>query len=584
MKVPNLLPTPWRLRLLGVYAVTLLAAVAVVVFGVQPVVSEQPRADAGAETPRFVSSGQVLADQAVAAFADSAADTAAALTPAQRRSGLPTEPVEGLTSQTPAGPVQMVLPSGLGAAEHTAGGQVVYPDNGAGFDFLAENTSTGTRTVARISNPSGVRMVTTFVRTPAGTVMLAHTNGHLTINRATPAAETVGMFSPAETRDAAGNLVPSSYVVRQVAPQLYQLSEVIDPGPTTEWPVFVDPPLHLAGAGGTPLPQFDLSISGITDAVGSGLETLGNAASTVAEATVSAATSVGTFVKENPLESAMLVGGVALALTGVGGPASAAMIATASVNIASAGVDIAAAAMPDNEALGIASTTLGIASAFTPQGAAKQVVEEGVEQLVKHTDDIIDVAKAAPTPPAQLSQQVSGTASPSVPGSPPGTTPKVPNAPPGTAADTPVTAPPFSQALKDQVYAEARAAHPSGNQTCTYCGSRIYVQDGPTLKGDSVPSNRAQMDHAMPRAHGGQSTRDNARPSCASCNSQKATCSPTSSKPRSHASSTAHRIGTRTTCGNMAPSLTGCGRHPTTAKQTILSNRYGGHPHRPSSA
>ncbi|BBZ78453.1 hypothetical protein MANY_37900 [Mycolicibacterium anyangense] len=99
--------------------------------------------------------------------------------------------------------------------------------------MLAENTGTGTRTVARINSAGGVRMVTTFVRTPADTVMLAHTNGYLTINRATPTAETVGMFSPAETRDATGRLVPSSYVVKKVAPQLYVLAEVIDPRPDT---------------------------------------------------------------------------------------------------------------------------------------------------------------------------------------------------------------------------------------------------------------------------------------------------------------------------------------------------------------
>jgi hypothetical protein len=125
----------------------------------------------------------------------------------------------------------------LGAAQQTIGGQVVYPDTGAGFDMLAENTGSGTRTVARVNDPAGVRMVTTFVRTPADTVMLAHTNGYLSINRATAAAETVGMFSPAETRDAAGKLVPSSYVVKQLAPQLYALAEVIDPRPDTTWPV-----------------------------------------------------------------------------------------------------------------------------------------------------------------------------------------------------------------------------------------------------------------------------------------------------------------------------------------------------------
>jgi hypothetical protein len=192
---------------------------------------------------------QEFAEAALAAFSPSMTvpAPAAELTAAQRSSGLPADPVTGLTSVTPAGPVQIVLPAGLGAAQHTTGGQVVYPDSGAGFDFLAENTGTGTRTVARIAGPDGVRMVTTFVRTPADTVMLAHTNGYLTINRATPTAETVGMFAPAETRDAAGKLVPSSYVVKKVAPQLYLLAEVFDPRPDTAWPAYVDPPLHIGG-------------------------------------------------------------------------------------------------------------------------------------------------------------------------------------------------------------------------------------------------------------------------------------------------------------------------------------------------
>lgn len=389
-------------------------------------------------------SAQDVAVAAVQAFADSAVGTDPTLTPTQRAAGLPTHPVSGLTSHTPAGPVQVVLPGGLGAAQRTTGGQVVYPNAGAGFDFLAENTATGTRTVARIPGPDGVRMVTTFVRTPADTVMLAHTNGYLSINRATPAAETIGMFSPAETRDATGRLVPSSYVVKQLAPQLYVLAEVIDPRPDTTWPVYVDPPLHLAGPGGAPLPQgvFD----SFTNTVGFLADTVTSAASTAMSVTVSGAKTVGTFVKENPLESALLVGGVAMALTGVGGPASVAMISAATVNLASASVDIAAAALPENQALGIASTVLGVASMATPQGAAKKVVEEGAElateQLLKHTDDIIDVAKTTPTPPTQLANDITTAATTPKPPVVPGISPKTPNAPPANApsastADTP---------------------------------------------------------------------------------------------------------------------------------------------------
>ncbi|MDV3126049.1 HNH endonuclease [Mycobacterium sp. 21AC1] len=415
----------------------------------------------------------------------------------------------------------MVLPGGLGDAQHTSGGQVVYPDVGAGFDMLAENTATGTRTIARIKGPGGVRMVTTFVRTPVDTVMLAHTNGYLTVNKATPAAETVGMFSPAETRDTAGKLVPSSYVVKQLAPQLYALAEVIDPQPGTAWPVYVDPPLHLTGAGGAPLGLFD----SVTNTVSSVANTVTAAASTALSATASGAKAVGGFVKENPLESAMLVGGVALALTGVGGPASAAMIASATVNLASASVDVAAAALPDNQALGMASTVLGAASMVTPQGAARKAVTEGTElaaeQLAQHADEIVDVAKAAPTPPAQLADDIPATAATKPPVTP-GVSPKTPNAPPtAKAPDAPTGSGPalpvpdvkpkptgktISPPVKDKVTADRVSKSPDGNLRCEnpHCAQRVYRQEGRTRTGDKIPPNRAQFDHKdTPKSRGG---------------------------------------------------------------------------------
>ncbi|MHC9295107.1 hypothetical protein ACRCUN_21800, partial [Mycobacterium sp. LTG2003] len=77
---------------------------------------------------------------------------------------------------------------------------------------------------------------------------------------------------PAETRDATGTLMPSSYVVKQLAPQLYVLAEVIDPQPHTTWPVYVDPPLHLTGPGPVPLGFFDAAtnaVSSVADIKGS---------------------------------------------------------------------------------------------------------------------------------------------------------------------------------------------------------------------------------------------------------------------------------------------------------------------------
>ncbi|MGV9800434.1 NucA/NucB deoxyribonuclease domain-containing protein, partial [Mycobacterium sp. NPDC003449] len=414
------------------------------------------------QAARPVSAAQGFADAAAAAFTDSAVGSDPALSAEQRRAGLPDHPVTGLTSDTAAGLVQIVLPGGLGDAQHSPGGQVVYPNAGAGFDILAENTGGGTRTVARIADPGGPRMVTTFVRTPADTVMVAHTNGYLTINKATPSAETVGMFAPAETRDATGQLVPSSYVVKQLAPQLYALAEVIDPRPDTAWPVYVDPPLSVAGPGGVPQGMFD----SFTNTVSSVTDTVTSAASTALSATVSGAKAVGTFVKDNPLESAMLVGGVALAVTGVGGPAGAAAIAAATVNISSAAVDIAATAMPDNQTLGMASTVLGAASMVTPQGAAKKVIREGVEQageqLAKHTDDVIDVAKTTPTPPTQLADEIAASA-PAVGTPKPGAgTPQMSTGPPRSADDRiPLEPPPYGPVRPPTEYRPPSVSQPA---------------------------------------------------------------------------------------------------------------------------
>ena len=367
-----------------------------------------------------------FADGQAAAFAGSASAGTTAMSAQDRSAGLPAEAVAGLSWNTAAGPMRLVLPGGLGPAQTTRDGQIVYPDAGSGFDFLAENTPAGARTVARISSPAGVRAITTFLRTSADVVMLAHTNGYLTVNRATPTAETVAMFAPSEARDANGQLVPSSYVVRQYGIGLYQLSEVIAPTEKTAWPVYVVPPVDLTA----PLPQFDFS--SITDTISGAAASVAGAATSAASAVASGASAVGTFVKNNPLESAMLVGGVALSLTGVGGAAGGMMIAAAAVNVSSAVTDVVAAHNPDNVLLGNLSTTLAAASMVTPQGmgkrAIKEVVEEGVGQAVtrasRHADEfVIDVAESTPTPPGQLVDEIAEAVRP-------GIGPKSPNAAP----------------------------------------------------------------------------------------------------------------------------------------------------------
>ncbi|MGL5442433.1 MAG: HNH endonuclease, partial [[Mycobacterium] stephanolepidis] len=84
---------------------------------------------------------------ATTAFQNSANGLDTSLTSAERSAGLPVNPAAGLVSQSPAGAVEMALPANLGGGQLTRAGQMVYPDQGAGFDLLAENTRDGYRTV-----------------------------------------------------------------------------------------------------------------------------------------------------------------------------------------------------------------------------------------------------------------------------------------------------------------------------------------------------------------------------------------------------------------------------------------------------
>jgi hypothetical protein len=317
---------------------------------------------------------------------------------------------------------------------------------------------------------------------------------------------------------------------------LYQLSEVIDPQPGTTWPVYVDPPLHV-GLSGPPLPQglFD----SITSTISSAANAVGDAVSTAASATVSGAKAVGTFVKNNPMETAIIVAGAAVAVTGVGGPAGAAAIAAAVANVSAAGLQIAAEAMPDNQTLGTISTLANAATMFTPTGAAKKIAEGGAEivaeQALKHTDDIIDAARAAPTPPTQLADDITTAGAAGKPPVPGVDTPKIPTGPPGPAPSP--AGKDFTPAQKDRGTADAlglppgtrkldldRLADEHGtNLACSNCGSRVYRQEGPTRTGDKIPPDRAVFDHdPTPKSEGGTGANASSRNiKCERCNNAK---------------------------------------------------------------
>ncbi|SKT95012.1 HNH endonuclease [Mycobacteroides abscessus subsp. massiliense] len=422
-------PRPRRLPSV-VKALAVLAAVAIPLSVVQPTPA----------TRRVISAAEQFGQAATTAFAQSAAGLDTSLTSSERATGLPVNPTAGLISQSPAGPVQMALPSGLGSGQVTSAGQMVYPDAGAGFDLLAENTRQGHRTVARINNETGVRSVTTLVRTPADTVMLIHSNGYLSLNRATEHAETIGVMSPAEARDATGAVVYSAYVAKQVAPQLYQVSEVIAPAESTTWPVYVDPP---------DLAQWSWSdtgnaLGGAAEAVGNGFkkagEFIGQAMQAQADSNAMVAQAQYQAVKEHPAESAMLIGSGALMATGVGSAAGAGVLARVAltVNTVATGTEAVAAIDPNNKGLQNFSTGMQIVAAITPQGLTKKTVtsvaENALEQGVKRGADNIaseaaTVTRVTPetaTNPTQLAKDIAETAkAPAVP--------KAPNAPPATS-------------------------------------------------------------------------------------------------------------------------------------------------------
>lgn len=518
----------------AVKALAVLAAVAIALSVVQPTTATQP----------MVSAAEQFGQAATAVFDESAAGLDASLTSTQRAAGLPVNPAAGLISESPAGPVEMMLPAQLGTGQLTSAGQMVYPDAGAGFDLLAENTRQGYRTVARINSPDGVRAVTTYVRTPADTVMLMHSSGHLTLNEATENADTVGVMSPAEARDAAGRIVYSAYVAKQVAPQLYQVSEVIAPAPSTAWPVYVDPPLAV----GDGLAQWSWSdtgdaIGGAVDAVGNSFkkagEFIGNAMSAQAEGNALQAQAVSQTVQEHPTESAMLIGGTALMATGVGSAPGASLLTEAAlaVNNASIAAQAIAAADPNNTGLQNVSAAMSIAAALTPQGLGKQTLakttENAVEQGLKtgadniasETATITRVTPQTATNPNQLAHEISQA------GKPPAV-PKAPNAPPAAPVSPGKD---FTAKQKDDMTADAlgiargprggeldqAASQLSRNMNCTSCKGRVYRQSGPTRRGDIVPPNRAQFDHdPIPRSQGGSfETGGNVK--CQHCNNQK---------------------------------------------------------------
>lgn len=438
-------------------ALAVLAAVALPLSAVQP----------SAPGP-VLSAAEQFGQSAAKAFSTSelAPEVAgdAVLSPAQRSAGIPAYTTAGWDLPTTDGrTVQLVPPGGLGAGEVTASGQVVYADAGAGYDVLAENTAIGKRMVTRISGPDKTRTITMFVRTPADTVMLAHTNGFLTVNQATRTAETVAMFAPSEVRDTRGALVPSAYITQQLQPNLYLLSQVISPDASTAWPVYADP-------FGIDIPNPITAAKNAVSAVANAGEQLVNKAVEVAAPAVKSFAAANAqlasqawsgiktganYVKENPLEFAQIVGGTALVASGVGSGFGASLI----VSGASGLVNKAAEANPDNQWLQVAAVATEAATYIGPGGITKKGLQEaatlakgGVETIAqkavpKLTTKADAAAKAVvPTPATKLADDIPASVgkAPEVPAANPAAAPKAPNAPPASAREVPCTGQSFA--------------------------------------------------------------------------------------------------------------------------------------------
>ncbi|MEU9808136.1 GIY-YIG nuclease family protein [Mycobacterium sp. NPDC050853] len=408
----------------------------------------------------------------------------AVLPSAQRAAGIPMDTAAGWDLPTADGrTVQLVPPGGLASGQVTAAGQVVYPDAGAGYDVLAENTAIGSRMVTRISGPEKTRTVTMFVRTPADTVMLAHTNGFLSVNNASPQAETLLLFAPSEVRDSRGALVASAYITQQLQPNLYLLSQVISPDETTAWPVYADPfGIDIPN----PITAAKNAVSAVANAgeqlVNKAVEVAAPAVKTFAAANAQLASQAwsgiktgANYVKENPLEFAQIVGGTALVATGVGTGFGAGLITSGVSGL----VNKAAEANPDNKWLQAAGMVTEAATYIGPGGItgrglkeAASLAKEGVEKLApKLTAKADDAAKAVvPTPKPQLADEVAATGK--TPTVNPVETPKAPNAPP-TALELPKAPKPAPGEPKGGVYV---VTNPKGQQVYSGKGKDAEVR------------------------------------------------------------------------------------------------------------
>ncbi len=208
-------------------------------------------------------------------------------------------------------------------------------------------------------------------------------------------------------------------MTQQIRPGLYLLAQVIHPDAATVWPVYVDPCISACDA---------FTHASTSGANGAALQAAGSA--------------LVTGIKNNPVESAEIIGGGALVVTGVGSGLGAGLVLSGGTTGL---VQKAAAADPTNQLLGATGDFLEVTNYISPARSIQKGLTAAVERggAQKFGDDLAEgalrdatvVKPVTPTPSPQLANDIAGAVTPPTPGV---GTPAAANAPPHELPNPPL--------------------------------------------------------------------------------------------------------------------------------------------------
>lgn len=134
-------------------------------------------------------------------------------------------------------------------------------------------------------------------------------------------------------------------MTQRIRPGLYLLAQVIRPDAATVWPVYADPCISACDA---------FTHASTSGANGAALQAAGSA--------------LVTGIKNNPVESAEIIGGGALMVTGVGSGFGASLVLSGTTGL----VQKAAAADPTDQMLGLAGDALEVTNYISPARAVQK--------------------------------------------------------------------------------------------------------------------------------------------------------------------------------------------------------------------